>query len=128
MGEEVVRSRNGEPELRAPKGLSRNHDVAPFDCGHAELNEWLIARALSSEGFSARSCVAAAGRRVCGYYCLSAGSAVCTEIPSARLRKNMPGPVPVVVIGRRAVDRKFQNRGLGAGMLKDAITDRKSTR
>lgn len=63
-----------------------------------------------------------AGSRVVGYYCLAAGSVIRTDLPSAKLRRNTPPQVPVIVIGRLAVDKQFQRRRIGAGMLKDAIT------
>ena len=58
-------------------------------------------------------------RRVVGYYALASG-AVAIEEASSRLRRNMPDPVPVAVLGRLAVDKGFQNRGLGRAMMRDA--------
>ena len=61
-----------------------------------------------------------AGPKVAGYYSLAAG-AVAHEIAPGRLRRNMPDPVPVVVLGRLAVDRAWQGRGLGKALLRDAV-------
>ena len=59
--------------------------------------------------------------RVVGYYCLAAGAVIRGELPSARLRRNLPDQVPVIVLGRLAIDLKFSSRGLGKGLLKDAL-------
>ncbi len=55
-----------------------------------------------------------------GYYALAAG-AVAHHHASGRVRRNMPDPVPVMVIGRLAVDLNFQARGLGSALLRDAV-------
>src|SRR5688500_15079258 len=60
------------------------------------------------------------GNRVVAYYCLAAGAVAHAAAPG-RVRRNMPDPIPVVVIGRLAVDRSFQGHGLGRSMLRDAI-------
>ena len=61
-----------------------------------------------------------AGGRVVGYYALATG-AVAQAAATGRVRRNMPDPVPVMVLGRLAVDRAYQSRGRGAGLLRDAI-------
>jgi GNAT superfamily N-acetyltransferase len=109
------------PELRPPEPLSASHDLAGFDCGMEELNLWLVANAAASEGLTARTYVVAAGSRVAAYYCLATGAVVRGALPSAKLRRNTPNEIPVVVIGRLAVDKRFQNRGLGPALLRDAI-------
>jgi GNAT superfamily N-acetyltransferase len=107
--------------LRLPERLSEQHDVSQFDCGKPELNEWLAKHAASSDGKSARTYVVAVGPRVVGYYCLAAGAVIRGELPKAKTRQNMPNEVPVVVIGRLAMDKGFQGRGIGHGLLKDAL-------
>lgn len=109
------------PQLRPPERLTENHDVSSFDCGHRELNDWLARQAVASEAKSARTYVVARDGRVIGYYCLAAGSVTRSDLPKAKLRKNMPDRVPIVVIGRLAVDLEFQGRGLGQALLKDAL-------
>jgi len=64
--------------------------------------------------------VVRAGRRVIGYYALATGGVAQVAAPG-RVRRNMPDPVPVMVLGRLAVDRRYQGRGLGMGLLRDAI-------
>ncbi|NYJ31734.1 GNAT family N-acetyltransferase [Galbitalea soli] len=58
--------------------------------------------------------------RIGGYYCLAA-SALRQEDAPSKVSRNMPDPVPVILIGRLAVDREFGGRGLGASLLADAL-------
>jgi GNAT superfamily N-acetyltransferase len=85
------------------------------------LDNWLKQRALhnESEGGS-RSFVASERRRVVGYYSLAAGSVV-PGTATGHVRRNMPSPIPVVLLGRLAIDRAWQGRGLGGDLLRDAI-------
>jgi GNAT superfamily N-acetyltransferase len=99
------------------------HDLSAFDSGEPLLDDWLRRRALRNEtAGGSRSYVVCAnpGDRVVGYYCLAAG-AVAHAGASGRARRNMPDPIPVMVIGRLAVDRNYQGRGLGRSMLRDAV-------
>jgi GNAT superfamily N-acetyltransferase len=108
------------PQLRPPEHLGVGHDVSSFDCGKPDLNAWLGRQASRSEGRSARTYVIAVDSRIVGYYCLVAGSVIRDELPKS-LRRNLPDQVPVIVLGRLAVDVKFVSRGLGKGLLKDAL-------
>ena len=103
-----------------PEALRDHHVLSGFDCGKLELNRWLAERARTSEGRTARTFVVSADGRVVAFYCLSTGSIIRSELPR-RLRHNTPEAVPVLVMGRLAVDLKYQNRGFGKGLLKDAI-------
>lgn len=112
---------DGAGEISAPKKLSAEHDVSAFDCGEPALDGWLRRRALPNEASGAsRTYVACVGRTVAGYYTLAVGAVAHTKTPG-RVRRNMPDPVPVMVIGRLAVDRAYQGRGIGKGLLRDAI-------
>lgn len=84
------------------------------------LDDWLRARALKAEGRSARTYVVTIDDVVVGYYCFAAGGVRLEEAP-ARLRRNMPQMVPVILIGRLAVDKRYQGLGVGKGLLKDAL-------
>jgi predicted N-acetyltransferase YhbS len=106
--------------LIAPIPLDRAHDHNRFDCGKQPLNDWLKERALQSEGRSARCFVVCEDTRVVGYYCLSAG-AVERDKLSGKLRRNMPDVVPVIVMGRLAIDSAMQGRRLGRALQKDAL-------
>lgn len=107
--------------LRPPERLTTRHNVTDFDCGKPDLNDWLVRQARKSEGRSARTYVVTVEDSVVGYYCLAAGSVIRDELPKAGLRRNAPDQVPVIILGRLAVDFKFASRGFGKGLLKDAL-------
>lgn len=106
--------------LAPPQPVNEQSDVGSFDSGVPSLDEWLKRRARANQASGAsRTYVVCKEQRVVGYYALASG-AVAIEEASSRLRRNMPDPVPVAVLGRLAVDRSFQNRGLGRAMIRDA--------
>lgn len=107
--------------ITSPGLLTAAHELSDFSCGYASLDEWLRRRALANQDTGAsRTYVLAEGERVIGYYALAAGSVALLETPG-RLRRNMPNPIPVMVLGRFALDLRWQGRGLGADMLRDAV-------
>ena len=107
--------------VSAPEHLTATHDVSAFDGGVLELDTWLKRRALPNEASGAsRTYVVSAAGRVVGYYALATG-AVAQQLATGRVRRNMPEPIPVMVIGRLAVDREHQGMGLGSALLKDAL-------
>ena len=75
---------------------------------------------MDNESRFSRSYVICEGRRVVAYYCISAGAIARAAAPG-RLRRNAPDAIPVSVIGRLAVDRRYAARGLGADLLADAL-------
>lgn len=106
--------------LSAPEPLTAVHDTTVFACGVDTLDHWLKQRALKNQTTGAsRTFVACAENRVLAYYAL-ASSAVAAESASGRLRRNMPDPIPVVVLGRLAVDRSLQHSGIGRALVRDA--------
>lgn len=108
-------------ELTAPAPLSPEHELEDFISGVAPLDDWLRQRARQNEaGGGSRTYVVCEGERVVGYYSLAAGS-VLHGTATGRVRRNMPDPVPIVLLGRLAVDQRWQGRGLGAGLLRDAV-------
>lgn len=108
--------------LSAPQPLVASHSISEFDCGEASLDDWLKRRALINQvsGASRIFVVADQDNRVCGYYALAAG-AVAHQLATGAVRRNMPDPIPVLILARLAVDRRAQGIKLGAGLLQDAV-------
>lgn len=108
--------------LSAPQPLLASHIIGDFDCGEASLNDWLKRRALVNQtsGASRTFVVADQDNRVCGYYALAAG-AVAHQLAAGSVKRNMPDPIPVLVLARLAVDLRAQGIKLGAGLLRDAV-------
>lgn len=107
--------------VSAPELLTEKHDSSRFDNGHDSLDEWLRRRARANQvSGSSRTYVVCSGVRVVGCYCLSSGALAVTEAPGA-LRRNMPDPIPMAVLGRLAIDRNCQGQGLGTALLQDAV-------
>lgn len=121
MGEIIQHPATAPDELGAPAHLKPEHDISRFQCGDAALDDWLRKRAAGNESSGgSRTYVVCSGTRVVGYYCLANGG-VGHEAAIGRIRRNMPDPIPVMVIGRLAVDRDWQRKGIGRAMLRDAI-------
>jgi GNAT superfamily N-acetyltransferase len=113
--------RAGEARLTAPAPLTPEHELEEFSSGVEPLDTWLQQRARTNEaGGASRTYVACQGGRVVGYYSLAAGS-VLHHSATGRVRRNMPDPVPAALLGRLAIDRGWQGRGLGAALLQDAV-------
>lgn len=108
--------------LGSPEPLTASYRLDAFECGEPLLDEWLKRRALAnqSSGASRTFVVLDNGGRVRGYYALAAG-AVSHESATSKVRRNMPDLVPVMVLGRLAVDRGAQGQQLGAALLQDAV-------
>jgi predicted N-acetyltransferase YhbS len=106
--------------ISAPEPLNAHHDVDPFESGVESLDHWLKRRALKNQATGAsRTFVACEGRRVLAYYAL-ASSAIITDAAPGRFRRNMPNPIPVVVLGRLAVDKSWHGKGIGRALVRDA--------
>ena len=111
----------GTDDISPPEKLTPDHDISSFDSGVPQLDDWLKRRALANEGGGAsRTYVVCAGGRVVGYYALANGAVAHNEV-TGKVRRNMPEPIPVMVLGRLAIDRAYQGRRLGASLLRDAI-------
>lgn len=107
--------------LSAPVALDGIHDLAPFSSGNDALDDWLRRRARANQiSGASRTYVVTDGRRVVAYYCLSSGALDLADAPGA-VRRNMPDPIPMAILGRLAVDRRWQGKGLGVALLQDAV-------
>jgi predicted N-acetyltransferase YhbS len=112
----------GTGVLAAPEPLAPHHELDAFESGVATLDEWLKRRARRNEADGAsRTFVLCTGRLVVGYYSLAAGSVLHTAA-TGRVRRNMPDPVPALLLARLAVDRAWHGKGLGADLLSDAVS------
>ncbi|GAA6616105.1 GNAT family N-acetyltransferase [Scytonema sp. NUACC26] len=107
--------------LQAPVPLADTHLLDDFDCGVASLNDWLKRRAVANQKNNAsRTYVIADGQKVIAYYCLSSGALALSDTPSP-IKRNMPDPIPVAILGRLGVDTSWKGQGLGAALLQDAV-------
>lgn len=105
----------------APAPLTSDHRLDAFQCAEPELERWLKQRALKNQlAGASRVFVVCADDAVVGYYALAAGSVRHAEAPG-RIRRNMPEPIPVAILGRLAVHSAWGGRGIGGGLLKDAV-------
>jgi GNAT superfamily N-acetyltransferase len=107
--------------ISAPEPLSTTHDLSQFASGEPSLDGWLKKRALVNQVSDAsRTYVICAGSAVIGYYAVATASVAHAEAIS-RVKRNMPDPVPMILIARLAIDQNWQGKGLGAALLKDAL-------
>lgn len=102
--------------------LQRRHEIESFDCGQDDRNRFLIRHALQSQQSSATTTyVALIEQEIVGFYSLAYGQIEYADAPE-RLTKGLARhPVPIMLLARLAVSTSWQGKGLGAGMLKDAM-------
>jgi len=104
----------------APEPLTDRHDSSSFDSGEPALDDWLRRRALGNQVSGAsRTFVSCDGLRVAEYYALASGAVTLASVPG-RFKRTMPDPIPVVLLGRLAIDRAWQGKGLGRSLVQDA--------
>jgi GNAT superfamily N-acetyltransferase len=106
--------------LSPPEPLTDDHDIDAFTSGVGSLDTWLKRRALKNQiSGASRTFVAWERQRVVAYYALASSAIAVAETPS-RFHRNMPDPIPVVVLGRLALDHSFQGKGIGRALIRDA--------
>jgi GNAT superfamily N-acetyltransferase len=104
----------------SPELLASCHETADFSCGTVSLDNWLKKRALTNQNSGAtRTFITCIDKRVMGYYALASG-AISTQSVSGNFRRNMPDPIPVVILARLAIDSSCQGKGLGRILFRDA--------
>ncbi len=108
--------------LRGPEPLGPQHRLEGFDCGKPALNDWLLRHARQAQGSgSAKTFVVVDDDRVAGYFSLTVGQIDTLDAPE-RIRKGMGQyPLPVVILARLAVSTTDHGRGIGVGLLQEAI-------
>lgn len=102
--------------------LHRRHAVEEFDCGQEPLNHFLVRYALVNQQANAsQTYVGSADDKIIGFYTLVVGEIAYAEA-SARMTKGLARhPIPVMVLARLAVSTAWQGKGVGAGLIKDAL-------
>jgi predicted N-acetyltransferase YhbS len=112
---------DGKRVPRAPEPIQAHHDCSSFESGETALDEWLRQRSLKNQhAGAARTYVACCENQIVGYYSLAVGS-VSHEIAVDHIKRNMPNPVPVMLLARLAVDLNWQGCGLGYSLLQNAV-------
>jgi len=110
-------------KVTAPVPLGPSHILAEFHCGEPVLDEWIKHRGLKNQSMgAARTFVVCRENAslVVGFYSLATGS-VTHAIAPGSLRRNMPDPVPVIILARLGIDAGYHGHGLGADLLHDAV-------
>jgi GNAT superfamily N-acetyltransferase len=106
--------------LLAPAPLADNHVIHNFLSGEPSLDDWLKRRARANQANRAsRTYVLCQEDVVVGYYALASGAVTVKAVPG-RFRRNMPDPIPVVVLARLAIDQSWQGRGIGRALFNNA--------
>lgn len=113
---------SGSPNPLRIEKLDRAHQIDDFDCGREALNRFLVRFALASQhACASQSYVALTGERVVGFYSLVVGEVAYADAPE-RLGKGLARhPIPLMILARLGVALDWQGKGLGSGLLKDAI-------
>jgi predicted N-acetyltransferase YhbS len=107
-------------KFTTPEPIATHHAIADFSCGNISLDDWLKKRALANQSSGAtRTFVVLADEKVVGYYALASG-AISTQSVQGSFRRNMPDPIPVVILARLAIDTSVQGKGVGRALFRDA--------
>lgn len=102
--------------------LTRRHAVDPFDCGEPALDRFLARFAFPNQQANAsQTYVGLADDTVIGFYTLVVGEVAHAEAPERLVKGLARHPVPIMLLARLAVARDWQGKGIGAGLLRDAV-------
>jgi GNAT superfamily N-acetyltransferase len=109
-------------EIRRVEKLRRDHPVESFDCGREGLNRYLLRYAWQNQqAGAAQTYVGLAGEVIVGYHTLAVGQVTLEDAPE-RLKKGLAKhPIPIMLLARLAVDRRWQGQGVGKALLRDAM-------
>jgi GNAT superfamily N-acetyltransferase len=104
-----------------PQALTPDHDLSSFSCGEPDLDAWFKRRASKNQiSRASRTYVVTVAGEVVAFYCIAVGSIAMAEANKS-ITRNMPDPIPVMVLGRLAVDETYAGNGIGGGLIKDAV-------
>jgi GNAT superfamily N-acetyltransferase len=122
MGPTVGEKAKRSGRISRPTALKPGHDVSSFDCEHERITSWLRERAKTAgDNDTARTYVVCRGsKRVIGFYALAAGAVERSSAPGT-LRRNVPDPIPVIILAMFGVDKSEKRQGIGEDLLHDAM-------
>ena len=108
--------------LNPPQPLGSHHHISRFASGTPSIDSWLRSHAHINEakGASRTYVISDLTNHIIGFYSIAANAVETTRLPS-RMSRNMPNPIPVLLLGQLAVDINHQAQGLGAALLTDAL-------
>lgn len=107
--------------ITAPALLTSQHDVSAFTSDEPTLDIWLKERALKNQiAGASRTYVVCNDNFVIAYYCLSSGIVTTNEATGA-IKRNIPREIPMILLGRLAVDTRYTGRGIGRALVNDAL-------
>lgn len=112
------------PLFDSPVLLTEAHDASSFDCGEPVLDDWLRHRAWHNLQVAASRTYVVSPRGsncIAGYFALSMGQILAQETTGS-MRRNMPKHIPAIMLGRLAIDRAWQGKGLGSALLSDVVS------
>lgn len=102
--------------------LRPDHPLEGFDCGREDLNRYLLRYAfMNQQAGAAQTYVGLMGDSVIGYHTLAVGHVSREEAPRRLTQGLARHPVPIMLLARLAVDRRWQGQGVGKSLLKDAM-------
>lgn len=110
-------------KVTAPEPLNTTHILSEFYCGEAALDDWVRHRGLKNQATGAARTFVICKKnssQVVGFYSLATGS-VTHDIATGSLSRNMPDPIPVIILARLAVNTGYHSKGLGTDLLHDAV-------
>jgi GNAT superfamily N-acetyltransferase len=108
-------------ERRVEK-LRPDHKIEGFDCGREELNRYLLRYAWTNQqAGAAQTYVGLVGDTVVGYHTLAVGEVKREHAPERLIKGLARHPVPIMLLARLAIDRRWQGQGIGKALLRDAM-------
>ncbi len=109
-------------DVRRIEKLRRDHPVEAFDCGREELNRYLARYAWQNQqAGAAQTYVGIVGEAIVGYHTLAVGHVTLEDAPQRLTKGLAKHPVPIMLLARLAIDRRWQGQGVGKALLRDAM-------